>query len=84
VIKTDSVIQTVGDAALRAATMGLSGLPVIVGFFYPNSRSLLRYTLTSGDNVPLDEARRRNGVFWCWPSDIRRELRVGQVFTPKL
>jgi len=35
------LMSRVGDAALRAATMGLSGRPVIVGLFHLYSRSLL-------------------------------------------
>ena len=49
------IAQAVGDAALRAATLGLS-----------------------------EEVRLRNGVFWSWPSDIRGQLRVGQVFIPTI
>lgn len=29
-----------------------------------------------------EESRRKNGVFWSAPEDVRAELRVGQVFVP--
>jgi hypothetical protein len=46
------LMSRVGDAALRAATMGLSGRPVIVGNFDLYSRSLLLYP-DEGRHVPV-------------------------------
>uniref|UniRef100_A0A6U6AZS6 Mitochondrial inner membrane protease subunit n=1 Tax=Guillardia theta TaxID=55529 RepID=A0A6U6AZS6_GUITH len=43
--------------------------------------SLLMLYATAGAS---DGFRRRNGIFWEWPEDVRKSLRCGQVFVPSL